>query len=72
METESPVTIKDGYLYAGTFKVCRVNGQTLEFYDHNRERQRERGGTGVERVSLLQIVRAIAQVGVDSVDSCAI
>ena len=61
-QEESQVTIKDGYLYAGSFRVCRVSGQMLEFHDNSRNRQRERGGTTVERVSVLQLVKAIAEV----------
>lgn len=61
METESPITIKDGNLYAGSFRVCRVvDGQILEFYDRSRPRKDKRGGS-VERVSILQLVRAIAE-----------
>lgn len=61
-ETESQITIKDGYLYAGLLKVCRVNGQTLEFHDDSRIRRRERGGTAIERVNILQLVKAVAEV----------
>ena len=62
-EQESQITIKGNELYVGTLKVCRVvDGQTLEFYDKSRPRKDKRGSS-FERVSVLQLVRAIAEVG---------
>lgn len=61
-QAESPITIRDNELYIGTLKVCRVvDGQTLEFYDKSRPRKDKRGSS-FERVSVLQLVRAIAEV----------
>lgn len=60
-QQESQVTIKDGYLYVGLLKVCRVNGQTLEFHDGSRVRRDRRGGS-VERANVIELVKAVAEV----------